>query len=59
MTKDSITLDNCDPQSLEFAQQLESGPFLIRIDHSVHDGYGRNSPLSDPVIDFEDESVVQ
>ena len=27
-------------------QQLETGPF--RIDHSVHDGYARNSLLSDP-----------
>ena len=32
VTKDSITLDNYDPQSLEFAQQLGTGPFLMRID---------------------------
>ena len=44
LEQDSITLDNYDPQSLEFAQQLETGPFLIRIDHSVHDGCARNSP---------------
>ena len=58
MTKDSITLDSYDPQSLEFAQQLETGPFLIGIDHSVHDGHARNSPLSALVIDFDGESVV-
>ena len=56
---DSITLDNYDLQSLEFAQQLETGPLLTRIDHSVHDGYARNSLLSDPVIFFDDESVVK
>ena len=55
---DSITLDNCDSQSLEFVQQLETGSLLIRIDHSVHDGYARNSLLSDPVIYYDDEFVV-
>ena len=55
---DSITLDNYDSQSLKISQQSETGPFLIRIDHSVHDGYARNSFLSDPVIYFDDESVV-
>ena len=55
---DSITLDNNDPRSLEIAQHSESGPFSIRIDYSVHDGYVRNSLLSDPVIYYDDESVV-
>ena len=52
---DSITLDNYDSQLLEFAQQLETGSLLIRIDHSVHVGL---SPLSDRVIYYDDESVV-
>ena len=55
---DSITLDNCDSQPLALSQHLETGPFLIWIDHSVHDGYPRDSPLSDPVINYNDESVV-
>ena len=55
---DSLTLDNYDSQSSNFAQQSETGPFLIRIDHSVHDGYARNSPLGDLVICCDDESVV-
>ena len=55
---DSITLDNYDSQSLECVQQAETGPFFLRIDHTVHDGYARNSPLSDPVIYYVDESVV-
>ena len=50
--------DDYDPPSLEFAQQLETGPLLIGIDHSVHDGYARNCPLSDPVILYANESVV-
>ena len=55
---DSITLDNDAPQSLEFAQQLETGPFLIRIDRSIHDSYVRDSLLDDPLIDSDNESVV-
>ena len=55
---DSITLDKYDLQSLKFAQQLETGPFLTKIDHSVHDGHARNSLLSDPVVFCDGESVV-
>ena len=56
-SEDSITFDNYDPQSSEFARQVKTGAFLIRIDRSVHDGYVRNSLLNDPLIDYDDESV--
>ena len=51
---DSITPTYDDPQSLEYAQQLQTGTFLIRIDHAVNDGYARDCLLSDPVIYYDD-----
>ena len=39
----STILDNYDSQPLKFAQQQETGPFLIRTDRSIHDSYVRNS----------------
>ena len=57
-SEDSITLDNYDPQSLEVARQIGTRLFTTRIDHSVHDGYVRNSLLNDLVIDCDDVSVV-
>ena len=54
----SITLDDFDSQSLEIARQLGTKSFLIRIESSVHDGHVRNSLWNYPVIDYDDESVV-
>ena len=54
----SITLDDFDSQSLEVARQLGTKSFLIRIESSVHDGHVRNSLWNYPVIDCDDESVV-
>ena len=48
-----ITLDDNDPQSLEVTRQVETGLFLIGIDHSVYDDYVRNFLLDDLVIDFD------
>ena len=51
----SITLDDCDAQSLEVVRQVGTGLFMIRIDHLKNNDYVRNILLDDLVIDFDDE----
>ena len=54
----SITLDDYDAQSLEVARQVETGLFVIRIDHLIRDDSASNPLLNDLVIDFDDEPGV-
>ena len=54
----SITLDDCDAQSLEVSRQVGTGLFMIRIDPLIRDDYASNPLLSDLVIGFDNESGV-
>ena len=51
----SITLDDHDAQSLEVARQLETGLFMIAIDHLIRDNYACNPHLTYLVIYLDDE----
>ena len=53
-----ITLDDCDPQSLEVARQVRTEQLLTRIGHSVHDDYVCYLLLDDFVTDFGAKLVV-
>ena len=55
MCDGSITLDGHDAQSLEVARQVGTGLFMIRIDHSIYNGYVCNLLVNDLVIDPDDE----
>ena len=54
----SITLDDYGAQSLEVAPQVETGLFMIRIDHLIYNDYMCNPLLNDLVIDLDDEPVI-
>ena len=54
----SITLEDCDAQSLEVARQVGAGLFMIRIGHLMYDDCASNPLLNDLVIDFDGESGV-
>ena len=54
----SITLDDYDAQSLEVARQVETGLFMIRIDHLIRDEYACNPLLNDLAIDLDDETGI-
>ena len=54
----SITLDDYDAQSLEVVRQAETGLFMIRIDHLIHNDYVCNILLNGLVIDFDDEPGI-
>ena len=54
----SITLDDNDAQSLEVARQVETGLFMIRIVHMIHDESACNLLLNDLAIDLDDESGI-
>ena len=50
----SVTLDDCDAQSLEVARQVGTGLFMSRIDHLIYNRYVCNPLLNDVVIDFDE-----
>ena len=54
----SITLDDCDSQSLEVVRQIGTGLFMIRIDHLIHNDCVCNPFLNDLVIVFDDEPGI-
>ena len=54
----SMTLDDCDAQSLEVVRQVVTGLFMSTIDHVIRDDKASNPLLNDFVIDFDDEPGV-
>ena len=54
----SITLDDYDAQSLEFARQVGTVLLMITIDHLIYNVYVCNLLLNDLVINFDDEPGI-
>ena len=54
----SITLDDCDAQSLEFARQVGTVLLMITIDHLIYNDYVCNLLLNDFVVNCDDEPGI-